>query len=217
MGRVITRPRGDYARVMADEISLRDGSTAVVRPIEPDDSPRLREIWDGMSELSRRRRFLAPTGEVSDEDMRYLVEVDHRRHDALLALDEDGRGIAVARYVREPGDRTTAELAVVVADDWHRRGLATALVERLSARARENGIEHYSAIVSRDNAVVLDALERVGAERTGGENGEIEFAVDVPAEGVGDSLAATLRAAGESQREFLAAGLRRLAVWRRRG
>ena len=202
---------------MAEEISLRDGSRVSVRQIEPGDGDRLREIWDRMSELSRRRRFLAPTGEVSDEDMRYLVDVDHRRHDALLALDPDGRGVAVARYVREPGDRTTAELAVVVADGWHRRGLATALVERLSERARENGIERYSAIVSGDNAVVIDALERVGAERTGNEDGEIEFALEVPVEGVGERLAGTLRAAGESQRDFLAAGLRRLAVWRRRG
>ena len=201
---------------MDEEIRLRDGSSAVIRPIEPDDGDRLREIWDGMSELSRRRRFLAPTGEVSDEDMRYLVEVDHRRHDALLALDEDGRGIAVARYVRVPGDRTTAELAVVVADDWHRRGLATALLDRLSRRARENGIENYSAIVSEDNAVVLEALERAGATRTGSENGEVELSLEVPADGIGDRLAATLRAAGEAPREFLGAGLRRLSVWRLR-
>jgi RimJ/RimL family protein N-acetyltransferase len=199
-----------------EEVTLRDGRTAVIRPIEPEDGPRLREIWDGMSELSRRRRFLAPSNEVSDEDLRYLVEVDHRRHEALIALDGDGRGIAVARFVRVPGDRTTAEVAVVVADDWHRRGLATALLDRLSERARENGIERYSAIVSQDNSVVLRALDNAGAERRAGEDGEVEFALELPAEGIGDRLADTLRAAADAQWEFLGAGLRRLAVWRRR-
>jgi RimJ/RimL family protein N-acetyltransferase len=197
---------------------LRDGSAIVIRPIEPDDAPRLREVWDGMSELTRRRRFLAPANEVSDEDVRYLVEVDHRRHEALLALDEDGRGIAVARYVRAPRDRTTAELAVVVADDWHRRGVATALLDRLSERARENGIEHFSAIVSEDNDVVLSALERAGAERAGvTDEGEVELAVAVPTGDLGERLSGLLRAAAEGQRDFVSAGLRRLAVWRRRG
>jgi RimJ/RimL family protein N-acetyltransferase len=202
---------------MDEQITLRDGSGAVVRPIEPGDGDRLREIWAGMSELSRRRRFLAPSdGDVSDEDMRYLVEVDHRRHEALLALDPDGRGIAVARYVRSPDDPATAEVAVVVADDWHRRGLATALLDRLTARARENGIERYSAIVSEDNDVVIGALDRAGAARTGSDDGEIEFALELPAEGIGERLAATLRAAAVAPRDFLGAGVRRVAVWRPR-
>jgi RimJ/RimL family protein N-acetyltransferase len=200
-----------------EQVELRDGSTVTIRPVEPDDGDRLREIWAATSELSRRRRFLASADEVSDEDLRYLVELDHRRHEALLALDGDGRGVAVARYVRVPGDRTTAEVAVIVADDWHRRGLATTLLARLTERARENGIERWSAIVSEDNAVVLDALDRAGAERTGGENGEIEFALELAPEGIGERLAATLRAAAEAPRDFLGAGLRRIAVWRRRG
>ena len=203
---------------MPEEIPLRDGSTALVRPIEPGDGERLREIWNGMSGLSRRRRFLAPTaGDVSDEDLQYLVDVDHRRHEALIALDGAGRGIAVARYVRSPDDPASAEVAVVVVDDWQRRGLATALLDRLTEAARENGIERYSALVAEDNDVVIRALDRAGAVRTGSEDGEIEFALDLPADGIGERLAATLRAAAVAPREFLGAGLRRAAVWRRLG
>ena len=201
----------------ATETRLRDGSTVAIRPLEPGDGGHLRELWEGMSELSRRRRFLAPASELSDEDLRYLVEVDHRRHDALLALDDSGRGVAEARYVRSPDDRASAELAVVVADDWHRRGLATELLARLSERARSNGIERFTAVVSEDNAVVLDALERAGAERAGSaEQGQVELEVGVPAEGVAGRLAAELRAAAEAPRDFLGMVLRRIPVWRRR-
>lgn len=200
-----------------ESVQLRDESTVSIRPIEPDDGDRLREVWEGMSELSRRRRFLvAGNGEISDEDLRYLVDVDHRRHEALLALDGDGRAVAVARYVRTPGDRESAEVAVVVVDGWHRRGLATVLLDRLTARARENGIRHYTAIVSDDNDVVLGALERAGAERTGSSGeGELEFVIDVPSEGIGERLASLLRAAAASPRGFLAAGAARLRVWER--
>ena len=201
-----------------ETVSLRDGSEVTIRPIEPADAPRLLEIWAEMSALSRRRRFLAssPNGEVAEEDLSYLVDVDHRRHEALLALDADGHGIGVARYVRIPGDREAAELAVVVVDAWHRRGLATALLDRLTARARENGIRRYEAIVSEDNDIVLSGLERAGATRTGRTSeGEIELVFDVPAEGIGDRLEASLRAAAEAPLEFLSAGLDRVAAWRR--
>jgi RimJ/RimL family protein N-acetyltransferase len=203
--------------MQAETTELRDGSQVVIRPIEPDDLDQLRQIWGGMSALSRRRRFLASSNasEVSDAELQYLVDVDHRRHEAMIALDEDGRAVGVARYVRVPGDRESAELAVVVVDDWHRRGLATAILDRLTDSARENGIERYTAIVSDDNDVVLDALDRAGATRTeSSEEGEIEFVFDVPSEGIGERLTAALRAA--AQLDFLGAVLDRIAVWRRR-
>lgn len=202
-----------------ETVSLRDGSSVVIRPIEPHDFDRLREVWDGMSAPSRRRRFLAASSvdEVTDADVQYLVDVDHRRHEALLALDGDGRAVAVARYVRVPGDRESAELAVAVVDAWHRRGLATALLDRLTARARDSGIRRYTAVVSEDNDVVLRRLERAGARTTGttGE-GEAELVVDLPGDGTGDRMAGILRAAAGAPREFLAAGVSRLGAWRRR-
>ena len=186
-----------------------------IRPIEADDGPRIREIWDAMSDESRRRRFLSPANEVSDEDIRYLVEVDHKRHEALLALGEAGRAVGVARYVRTPGDRTSAEVAVVVVDDWHHRGLGTALLDRLTERAREHGIERYTAIVSQDNEIVLRALDRAGAVRTATtDEGEVEFAIPLPDEGIAGGPAAALRAAAEAPLEFLTAVVRRVVRWR---
>jgi RimJ/RimL family protein N-acetyltransferase len=200
----------------AETATLRDGSTVSIRPIEPGDGDRLREIWDAMSELSRRQRFLSAPAELSPEDLRYFVDVDHRRHEALLALDETGRAVAEARYVRAPRDRTSAEIAVVVVDDWQRRGLATDLLNRLSERARANGIERYTAVVADDNRVVLGALERAGAERAASsEPGEVELVVDVPDAHSGDRLAGMLRAAAEFPRDFLGMVLRRVPVWRR--
>jgi RimJ/RimL family protein N-acetyltransferase len=194
---------------------LRDGSTVSIRPIEPEDFDRLREVWEGMSELSRRRRFLAPsTGDLSEADIQYLVDVDHRRHEALLALDADGRAVGVARHVRSPDDRESAEVAVVVVDDWHRRGLATALLDRLTERARANGILRYTMIVSADNEIVLGALDRAGAERVGSTGqGEIEFVFELPSEGIGDRLRGALRAAAISPTAYMSWAQR---LWERR-
>jgi RimJ/RimL family protein N-acetyltransferase len=164
-----------------------------IRQIDPGDGQLVRTFYGELSDRSRRLRFLIPTSEISDEDLEYLTDVDHKRHEAVIALDED-RMVGVARYVRAPRDRESAEVAVVVVDDRQNRGIGTALLDRLTERARENGITRYTALVARDNDIVIGALERAGAERTStaGED-EIEFAIDVPDEGLGIRLRAVLR------------------------
>ena len=196
----------------ATRIELRDGSSIVVRPIEPDDKPLLREQFERMSPESRRRRYLTPATELTPEDLAYLTEVDHRRHEAVVAHDEDGHSVGVARYVRVPGEREIAEVAAEVVDDWHGRGVATALLRDLSERALENGIRRFRAYVSTDNRVVLDALGRAGAERTGADSGEIELTVDIPREGLGDRLRSTLRAAATGQLRLATRAARRLGL-----
>ena len=170
---------------LATRVELRDGSPLVIRPIEPEDKPQLLELFEGLSEQSRRQRYLTPATELTSEDLAYLTEVDHNRHEALIALDENGRAIGVARYVRVPGERELAELAAEVVDDWHGRGVATALIRKLSDRALANGIRGYRAYVSSDNEVV--------------EAGELEFVVDVPRDGLGVRLRGALSAAGSGQ------------------
>jgi RimJ/RimL family protein N-acetyltransferase len=198
-------------------VQLRDGRTVLVRPISPDDEGRLVDAFNRMSEESRQRRFLTPATELSAEDVHYLTDVDHRRHEALVAVDTtEDAVVGSARYVQVPGERETAEVAVAVVDEWQRRGVATALLSALSVRARDNGVERFRAYVSSDNAVVLDALERVGATLPeGGEAGELEFNVDVPQDGLGERLRTALRAAAAGQLHMVGRVARRLGIWPR--
>ncbi|HEY0630825.1 MAG TPA: GNAT family N-acetyltransferase, partial [Thermoleophilaceae bacterium] len=130
-----------------------------IRQIERSDAGLVRTFYDELSDRSRRLRFLVPTNELSDEDLEYLTDVDHKRHEAMVALDGE-RLVGVARYVRTPGDRESAEVAVVVADDRQGQGIGTSLLDSLTQRARENGIVRYTALVSPDNDIVIGALER---------------------------------------------------------
>jgi GNAT superfamily N-acetyltransferase len=170
-----------------------------------------------MSERSRRLRFLTPTRDLTPEDVDYLTEVDGNRHDAVVAIDEEtGRPVGIARWVRVPGEREVAEVAVVVIDEWHNRGVGTALIEELTERARVNGIRRWRAVVSDDNEVVLRGLERAGAERTGeNESGEIEFDFDLFDVTFTRRIRAALRAAALAPFEYVALIARRLPAWRR--
>jgi RimJ/RimL family protein N-acetyltransferase len=197
------------------QVELRDGRSVLIRPIAADDKELLADAFRQMSDESRQRRFLTPATELSPEDLHYLTEVDHRRHEAMVAIEPvDGRIVGSARYVQVPRERETAEVAVAVVDEWQRRGVATALLGALSRRARDNGVEYFRAYVAAENSVVVDALERAGALRTASEGAELEFKVDVPQDGLGERLRAALRAAAAGQLRLAERVARRLGIWR---
>ncbi len=81
-------------------VTLRDGTTLLVRPIAPGDKDALQRGIEELSDDSRYRRFLAASPRLSDAQLRYLTEVDHHDHEALVALTEDGEPVAVGRFVR---------------------------------------------------------------------------------------------------------------------
>jgi RimJ/RimL family protein N-acetyltransferase len=164
-----------------------------VRAVEPSDKDLIRAGFDRLSDESRYRRFLTPTSKLTKPMLRYLTEVDHHDHEALVAVDADsGEGVGIARYVRTSSP--SAEVAVTVVDDWQGRGLGTALLELLTERAREEGIESFSALVLSSNTEMMDLLGRLGSMRVREADGScIEVEAELPPAGVHPGLRELLR------------------------
>jgi RimJ/RimL family protein N-acetyltransferase len=195
----------EIATPSTEHIVIDDGLELLVRPVRPDDKQRIRHAFDRLSPETRYRRFFAPLRSLSEQDLHYLTEVDHHDHEALAAVNpENGMIVGVARYVRadDPGE---AEVAVVVGDPWQGRGVATALLQRLVARAREEGIDHFVALVMSNNTEALELFRHLapGSSRTRrSASGHTELVMALPdPDRIGEStLGRALRAA--------AAGLR---------
>ena len=178
-------------------IVLRDGSRVRLRQGHSADKDLLRRGFERLSPESRYRRFLAATPELSEETVRYLTEIDHHGHEAIVALDEKtGEGIGVARYVRDSQRPDVAEVAVTVIDDWQGRGLGTLLIEVLSARAREEGITTFTALMLATNREMMDLLEALGPVRiVDREVGTVEIEMPNPEVGLSPVLKKLLRVA----------------------
>jgi RimJ/RimL family protein N-acetyltransferase len=133
---------------------LPDGALILIRPIRADDKRMLEDGLRQLSDESVHRRFLSPKRSFSRTELRYLTEVDGRDHVALVA-EYPGhpvrRLIAVGRFVRLHDDPEAADVAIVVADDWQRRGVGTTLSEQLTADARRLGIRRFTATMASDN------------------------------------------------------------------
>src|ERR1700756_717221 len=83
----------------------------------------------GLSNATRVARFGAAKPRLSRRELRFLVDVDHHRHEALAAVHPaSGDIVAVARYVCPPDDPRSAEVAVTVGDRWQGRRVGSVLV-----------------------------------------------------------------------------------------
>jgi GNAT superfamily N-acetyltransferase len=189
------------------EVELRDGSRVEIRPLGPDDKEGLTAGFQRLSELSRYRRFLSPTAQLTAKQLAYLTDIDHHHHEALVAIEPSSRaGLGVARYVRSREDAGEAEFAVAVADDWHRRGLGTALARHLAARARVEGITRFTGLVLRENEPMRQLLETLGdiqQRPAGADTIEVSLQIpDQPDAGEGDlTFAGWMRAAATGELE----------------
>jgi GNAT superfamily N-acetyltransferase len=154
--------------------TLPDGTEVLLRALRPDDAEALRSGFQRLSPESRYRRFLSMLPALSDEMVRYLTEVDGERHVAVVAAVvspdlKSEEGVAVARYVRLPGEPDVAEAAVTVVDDFQGKGLGKLLLSTLVRDAADRGIQKFRAEVLPSNVAVqglltsVDAIER---ERT---------------------------------------------------
>ena len=166
-----------------------------MRPIRPEDKDALTRAFQRLSEQSRYQRFMTAVSELSESQLRYLTEVDHSDHEALIAFDAaTGEGVGVARFIRLESDPARAEAAVTVIDEWHGHGLGTALAALLAERAREQGIERFTALLLASNAQMQDVLASLGpATVISREAGTVEVEVGIPEEGIGDHMAGVLR------------------------
>jgi RimJ/RimL family protein N-acetyltransferase/nucleotide-binding universal stress UspA family protein len=158
-----------------------DADEVTIRPIAPEDREALRAGFERLSPESRYRRFFVPMQELSERDLDYLTQVDHRDHEALVAVDpQTGNLVGVARFVRTSADE--AEPAVVVADDWQGRGIGTRIMDRLVVRAREEGIQRFRAPVLANNEEALKLLSRLGPTERSFSGTEVELGISLEGE-----------------------------------
>lgn len=156
-----------------------DGGTVHIRPITPADGDRLRAFHSRLSPESIYLRFFTPHPRLSDAEVEHFTTVDMYDRVALVVTVGDDI-IAVGRYERLAGDATEAEVAFVVADEHHGRGIATLLLEHLADYARTNGIAVLTAQTLWENRAMLSVFRQAGfTETTSHDSGVVEVRMDI--------------------------------------
>jgi GNAT superfamily N-acetyltransferase len=173
------RPGGSAA-----SLALRDGTTVVLRAIEPGDAAALVRFHETLSVETVRKRYFSMHPRLSPEELVRFTTVDHHTREALVLLDGEDI-VAVGRYDGHAGSGR-AEVAFVVRDDWQGRGAGTALLAALIDAARREGLTCLTASTLYTNQRMMDLFRRTGlVSAVTYESGviEVELTLTAPAAG----------------------------------
>ena len=141
------------------EVGLDDGEVAHLRPLRPHEEEPLVRVFDGMSDLSRARRYLTGMPYLPPTLLRRLTDVGTREHVAWVATIDD-EPVGIARYVAY--DHRMVDVALEVVDRFHGLGLGGALLDTVATVARANGFTAVAAMVHPSNHASVRLMRRIG-------------------------------------------------------
>ncbi|MCQ9387386.1 GNAT family N-acetyltransferase [Brevibacterium sp. 50QC2O2] len=143
------------------DVVLRDGQTAHLRPIVPEDAQAVQDMHARQSAESIYLRYFAPLAVIPEAQLQRFVNVDyHDRVALVITIGEEIIGIG--RFDRL--DDSSAEVAFNIADAHQGRGLGSILLEHLAAIGREVGITQFTAEVLPQNRSMLQVFAAAGFE-----------------------------------------------------
>lgn len=159
-----------------------DGRRFLVRALSPHDRDQLGALFLRLGPESRLSRYFSPKPALTPRELTYLTDVDGVRHVALAAVDAGDLSIVgVARYVTYAESPATAEVAVEVADDLHRSGIGTHLMNRIVERASANRVAVLTARTRHGNRAAGALSRRLGFRPLAGGGAETGWQLDLRA------------------------------------
>jgi GNAT superfamily N-acetyltransferase len=152
-----------------------------VRRADAGDESAVLELLRSLSIHSRAMRFATTAVHLPSAARAAVEQV------GVIAFAPDGRCIGHAWYV--PTTERRAEVALVVADSYQRRGLGTILLRKLAEIASSCGIAVLEAYVLSDNVRMMDLLRDCGISlQTRKDGGGLRFELDIAREGAARAI-----------------------------
>jgi len=168
-------PLDDYPADLVSLITLPDNRRIRVRALRRCEEGPIRELFAHLSAQSRYQRFLSPMPALPDSLARQLACGDYQRRLAIIAqynfdtAEEETIGLGSFGAI----DDATAEVALVIRDDWQRRHVGTELATRILQAAEARGFHRFVATVLHDNVAIRRLLGHVGQIVAGTSSGGV--------------------------------------------
>jgi acetyltransferase len=153
-----------FPKHLTRHVQLSDGRNVTLRPVRPEDARMEERFVRTLSSESKYFRFMQSVVALTPAMLVRFTQIDYDREMALVAVTEESGAeieIGVARYVENPDGRS-CEFAVVVADDWHKKGIGSLLMGALIEVARNKGLLQMRGDVLSDNAGMLALMRHLG-------------------------------------------------------
>ena len=152
-----------YPRQYIGTHTMLNGEEVTVRPIRPEDEPKLVTFHERLSERSVYLRYaslMKLEQRVAHERLARICFIDYDREMALVAEDGEGKIIGVGRLTQQPG-RNEAEFAMLVIDEYQGEGVGTELLNRLLQVGKDEGLDRITADILQQNQAMQRVCEKL--------------------------------------------------------
>jgi acetyltransferase len=149
-------------------ITIRDGSTVFLRPMQSNDVDRVMGLFRRFSQETIYLRFHHVVTKMSREEAVEYCAIDYDNTFALVATIGKGTSeklLAIGRYYRLPR-KDAAEFAIVVEDKYQKQGIGTHLMKELSAVAKTKGVRFFEGEVLIESKDMMQIIKDSGFQET---------------------------------------------------
>jgi acyl-CoA hydrolase/GNAT superfamily N-acetyltransferase len=155
---------GVYPVALETVRTTKSGLNILLRAVKIGDEPLMKDFFYALSNDSMYRRFMSARMDMPHERLQQFGVVDYANSMMILAIVEgDSKETIAAIGQYEINEKMhTAEVAIVVKDEYQNKGVGYDLLTYLTRLARRRGLLGFTAEVLVDNKPMLDLFKNMG-------------------------------------------------------
>lgn len=169
--RLAIRP---YPAELEEQIAF-SGRSVLVRPIRPEDEPRLRAFFTQAEPDDLRMRFFMARREFAHSELARFSQIDYEREMTFIAVAPEASGEACmlgeVRVSTDP-DNLRAEFAIMVRSDLKGLGLGQALLAKMIRYLKSRGTTELAGECLRQNEAMATLARSLGFRVTLADGGD---------------------------------------------
>jgi acyl-CoA hydrolase/RimJ/RimL family protein N-acetyltransferase len=156
---------GEYPEELEAFKTSNSGLKILLRPVRISDEPLVKDFFYSLSEGTMHKRFMQAQRSMPHEVLQEsFVVIDYSKEMVILSiLQQNQKEIitGLAQFTSNEGSHT-AEVAIVIKDEYQNQGIGTELLTHLTYIAKRQGLLGFSADVLKDNRAMLHLFEKIG-------------------------------------------------------
>ncbi len=156
--------RGEYPEHLENYRTTLTGMQIFMRPVKISDEPLVKDFFYSLSDQSLYRRFISLRKDMPHERLQDFVIIDYTREMVINVMAQNGeveKIVAIGQYgINE--NTHSAEVALVVRDEYQNQGIGTELLSYLTYLAKREGLLGFTAEVLVENKPMLHLFEKMG-------------------------------------------------------
>lgn len=158
--------KGEYPETLETYRTTKGGLKIFLRPVKITDEHLLKDFFYSLSGDSMYHRFISIRADMHHDRIQQFVVIDYTKEMVILAaVQEEDKEVIAGMGQYFINEKThNAEVAFLVRDEYHGRGIGTELLLYLTYLAKKNGLHGFTAEVLVDNKPMLQIFENAGFE-----------------------------------------------------